>query len=198
MTSLNGMRVLLAAAWLTAALGLNGCVGAAVGAGATVGVAAMEERGLEQAARDLRMSTAIRESWFQKNHAMVVDLGIEVHEGRVLLTGVTSKAEIQADAVDMAWKVEGVKEVYNEIVLAPETGIIDTANDSWITAQLQSKLTFDKKILSINYEIETVAGVVHLIGVAQNQDELDRVIGHARNIKYVKRVVNYVRLKGAK
>ncbi len=198
MTSLNGVRVLLAAAWLAAAFGLNGCVGAAVGAGATVGVAAMEERGLEQAARDLRIATEIRESWFRKNHAMVVDLGVEVHEARVLLTGVTPKAEIQADAVDMAWKVEGVKEVFNEIVLAPETGIVDTANDSWISAQLQSKLTFDKKILSINYEMETVAGTIYLIGVAQNQEELDRVLGHARNIKYVKRVVNYVRLKGAK
>jgi osmotically-inducible protein OsmY len=35
------------------------------------------------------------------------------------------------------------------------------------------------------------------MGVAQSQAEIDRVIGHAKNISYVRRVVNYVRVKDA-
>ena len=33
------------------------------------------------------------------------------------------------------------------------------------------------------------------MGIAQSQAELDRAIGHAKDIPYVLRVVNYVRLK---
>ncbi len=36
---------------------------------------------------------------------------------------------------------------------------------------------------------------VYLIGVAQDQAELDRVMAHAKDVQYVRRVVNYVRLK---
>ncbi len=49
----------------------------------------------------------------------------------------------------------------------------------------------------MNYSIETVNGVVYLIGVAQSQEELDRVINHARQISYVRRIVSHVRIKGA-
>ena len=34
-----------------------------------------------------------------------------------------------------------------------------------------------------------------MIGIAQNKEELDRVISHARNIEYVRKVVSHVRLK---
>jgi len=179
------------------AFGLGGCAGMVVGAGASVGVAAMEERGLEQAARDLRIKTEIREAWFRKDHRMIVNLGVEVNEGRVLLTGITPDANEQADGVDMAWKVDGVKEVYNEIIVAPDTGFGTTMHDTWITSQLKTKVTFDKTIHAINYDIHTMAGTIYLIGIAQSQAELDRVLGHARNITYVERVVSYVRLKTA-
>jgi osmotically-inducible protein OsmY len=56
-------------------------------------------------------------------------------------------------------------------------------------------MTFDKKILAINYSIETVNGIVYLIGIAQNQEELDRVIAHARAIDYVRQIKSHVRVK---
>ena len=71
------------------------------------------------------------------------------------------------------------------------------ARDTWITTQLKSKLTFDQDVLAINYAIETVNGVVYLIGIAQNQAELERVVGHARDIEYVRNVITHVRVKGA-
>ena len=38
-------------------------------------------------------------------------------------------------------------------------------------------------------------GTVYLIGVAQSQKELDRVRDHARQIRYVRRIVSHVRIK---
>ncbi|HOO50743.1 MAG TPA: BON domain-containing protein, partial [Alphaproteobacteria bacterium] len=71
------------------------------------------------------------------------------------------------------------------------------AKDTWISGQLRTQITFDKYIQSINYSIETVRGAVYLMGVAQSQDELDRVIDIARKIGGVKEVISYVKFLGA-
>ncbi len=178
------------------ALLLGGCVGVAAGAGATVGVAAYQERGIEAAAIDLNLEAQIVKLWLQQDDTLVLKLGVEAYESRILLTGVVEDPEMRADAVRLAWKVIGVKEVINEIQVTSDSGIVDLARDSWITTQLKSKLTLDNKVLAINYAIETVNGIVYLIGIAQNQDELDRVIAHSRTISYVRRVISHVRVKG--
>jgi osmotically-inducible protein OsmY len=178
------------------ALLLGGCVGVAVGAGATAGVAAYQERGIEAAAIDLNLEAQIVNLWLQKDETLTLKLGIEAYEGRILLTGVVEDPEMRDDAVRLAWKVIGVKEVINEIQVTSDSGIVDLARDSWITTQLKSKLTLDNKVLAINYAIETVNGIVYLIGIAQSQDELDRVIAHSRTISYVRRVISHVRVKG--
>ena len=179
------------------ALLLGGCVGVAVGAGATAGVAAYQERGIEAAAIDLNLEAQIVKLWLQQDETLTLKLGVEAYEGRILLTGVVEDPEMRADAVRLAWKVVGVREVINEIQVTSDSGIIDLARDSWITTQLKSKLTLDNKVLAINYAIETVNGIVYLIGIAQNQGELDRVIAHSRTIAYVRQVISHVRVKGA-
>jgi osmotically-inducible protein OsmY len=97
----------------------------------------------------------------------------------------------------LAWKAYGVKEVINEIQVTAEGGPLMIARDTWITTQLLSRITFDGTILAINYNIETVAGTVYLIGIAQNIDELDRVMAHTREITYVRKIISHVRVKGA-
>lgn len=74
------------------------------------------------------------------------------------------------------------------------SGLSNLARDTWISTKLKSTLLFDQDVSSIDYSIETVNQVIYLMGVAQSQVELDRVIGHAKNISYVRRVVSYVLL----
>jgi osmotically-inducible protein OsmY len=71
----------------------------------------------------------------------------------------------------------------------------DVTRDSWITTKLKSKLVFDGNVASRNYTIVTVGAVVYVMGVAQNQGELNAVIDHARHVAGVRKVVSYVRLK---
>ena len=59
-------------------------------------------------------------------------------------------------------------------------------------------ITLDKQIKAVNYSIETVNGTVYVMGIAQSQAEVDRIRNHARQLSYVRRVVNYVRIKDAK
>jgi len=182
---------------LAAVLLLQGCVGAAVGAGAAVGVSAYDERGVMGVAGDLKIATLIRGRLIDKEPELAARVGIEVHQGRVLMTGILDSEGRRADVVGMAWKTEGVKEVYNEILVAGTIGVLDMARDIWITTKLRSVITFDEEILAINYAVETVNGTVYLIGVAQNQAELNRVIAHARGVEYVRKIISHVRLKKA-
>lgn len=175
-------------------MGLSGCAGVLVGAAATAGVAAFDERGIKQVATDTQTSVNIRGKLFNRTDDLFQDVGVEVHEGRVLMTGRVPTEDMRADAIKLAWSVENVADVINEINVS-ENPLSDIANDSWITTKLKSKLTFDGDVLAINYAIETVGGVIYLIGIAQNQAELDRVLNHARNVSYVKRVVSHVRIK---
>ena len=114
------------------------------------------------------------------------------------MTGAVDKTENRIDAVRIAWNVSGVREVLNEIQVRDKSDLLDAARDQLITADLSATITVDKRIKSINYSIETVNGTVYLMGIAQDQAELDRIRNHARQIRYVRRIVSHVRIKGAK
>lgn len=182
---------------LAAVLGLllQGCVGAVVGAGATAGTAAMEERGISGAVEDTELRLRINALFSSKDERLWRKIGLQVYDGRVLLTGRTDTAQMRAEAVRLAWQAKGVKEVVNELQIAVAGGASGFARDAWISTQLKSRLLFDKRVLSINYSIETVNGTVYLIGLAQSREELNRVTNHARTLDYVKKVVNYVKIK---
>lgn len=174
---------------------LAGCVRAAVGAGASVATAASEERGLNNAARDLAVRAKINGLWLEHSDALLASADISISEGRVLLTGTVPTQQMRVDAVRLAWKAAGVKEVINEIQVASSHGTSGFASDSWISTKLKTRLTLDNRIVSINYSIDTVGGTVYLMGIAQNAAELERVWNHARQIKYVRRIVSHVIMK---
>jgi osmotically-inducible protein OsmY len=188
------MRVLFSLMVLLVLPAAAGC-GPAVGAGATAGVAAYDERGIDGVSRDTRTAFEIRGKLLEKQHALPFKISVEVYEGRALLTGVVQDEQSRADVVGLAYQVPSVRRVLNEIQVRPAGSIVDFTHDAWITTQLQSKITFDKNILGVNYSIETVNGIIYLIGIAQDQAELDRVIAYARSIERVREVVSHVRLK---
>ncbi len=167
----------------------------AAGAAATAGVAAAQERGLGGAIEDTKIRLQINDKWFQADEDLYRKVALQVQQKRVLLTGVVPSEEMRLQAVRLAWQADGVEEVINEIEVGEGPSVTDMARDTWISTQLRGKLLFDKQIASINYSIETSRQVVYLIGVAQSQGELDRVVAHARNLAYVRRVVSYVRIK---
>lgn len=172
---------------------LHGCTtGVAVGSRAGVSIA--EERGLGGNIDDATIETKIAALWLQHDPKIFLKVGSEVYEGRVLLTGIVDNPEHRLEAAKLVWQIDEVKEVINEIHIT-ERGVDDYLKSSWITAKLLSKMTFDKRILSINYNIQTVNQIIYIMGIAQNQEELDRVIQHAKNIANVKKVINYVRIK---
>lgn len=190
-------RIAAAAICLAALLATAGCapVGVAVGAAAGVGTAAVQERGIAAAAGDARIKAEISHLLFQKDHTLFGQVTADVQEGRVLLTGAVPTPEARVDAVRLAWQAEGVREVLNELQIADNSSVIDYGRDVVIANTLRSKLLLDREVRNVNFTVEVVNSVVYLMGIARDQIEMDRVLGHARNVEHVRRVVNYIVLR---
>jgi osmotically-inducible protein OsmY len=178
-------------------LGLNACsgVGLAVGAGATAVTASQQARGLKQAVTDNRIALAVNGLLFEKNYDLFAQVKTSITEGVVLLTGTVREPTDRITVTRLVWQVEGVREVINEIEVTETGTIVDDARDLLVTGQLRFLLLSDDQIASINYTVATVNGVIYLTGLAASEAEVQRVIKHARGLKYVKRVINYTRLK---
>ena len=189
------LRLVLLLAALTLPAALSACVGLAVGGAATVGLAGYDERGIDGVANDLKIAMDIRARWLDKDANIPIKVSVEVNEGRALLTGLVPNEKMRADAVGEAYKVIGVKQVLNEIQVAPSTGAVDFSRDAWVTTQIKSKLTFDEKVMAVNFHVETVNGTVYLIGIARTAGERDQVVNISRGIGYVRRVVDHIRVK---
>ena len=116
-------------------------------------------------------------------------------EGRVLLAGRVDRPELRLDATRIAWGVEGVVKVDNDLEVAESAGWLDRPQDFIMRQALVAKLLADRSIKDVNYTTDVVHGIVYLMGVGQDQAEIDRVVAHANSLTNVKRVENYVVLK---
>lgn len=188
---------LLAGLGLTA-LVLSGCspIGTAIGAAAYTADLATQERGLYQGLDDNAIWIAINGRFAAYDSKVLQQVHLQVHEGRVLLTGDVQKQEHRLAAVKAAWATAGVREVINQIQIAPDRGLGTIAQDEYLARTVWLKLFVDRAIRANNYSIECIDSVVYLIGVGQDQAEVQRAIDHARDVPYVRSVENYMRLKG--
>jgi osmotically-inducible protein OsmY len=163
--------------------------------GATVATAASEERGLGNAVNDNGIAMGIENAMLQTDAGLMTQVDVNVHEGRVLLAGQVDRPEDRVTVVKIAWQQPNVVEVIDEIKVSESESVGEYLHDAWLAQTLRNELLIDSKVRSINYNIDCVAGTIYLMGVAQNQAELQRVIDHARDISYVRNVISFVRMK---
>ncbi|MBM5783039.1 MAG: BON domain-containing protein, partial [Pelagibacterales bacterium] len=124
-----------------------------------------------------------------------------VNEGRVLLTGIVRDVQKAKLASDLCWSVKGVKEVIDEIQVRDGDSVhlkdfLSATADYSITSQIETKMLFDKKITTLNYQVTTVNKTVYFLGVAQNESEKRRVLSLASKVLGVKKVVDHIILLG--
>lgn len=174
---------------------LSGCFPAFVGGTALVGSSIAEERTAGDQVDDNLIMVKIKDQFAQYDIAQVFErVSVTVIEGRVMLTGSVTNHKYQEKAGELAWKVKGVKEVINEIEISDKK-FVDHAKDAWISSAIRSKLLIEEGVRSLNFAVDTNAQVVYLIGIAQDEEELDKVVAIASKIKGVKRVVSHITLK---
>ena len=154
-----------------------------------------EERSFNNFVEDTIIVAQLKNAYFSNNEKIFFNVSVEVTEGRVLLTGSVEQIDERIEATKLAWSIEGVNEVINEIQISNDEGILDYADDLIMKTKINAKLLLDKDILNLNYSVEVVNGIVYLIGIAQSKEELNSVIDISKNTYGVQNVINYVRLK---
>jgi osmotically-inducible protein OsmY len=176
---------------------LAGCVVAAVGGAAAGGFTlATEERTPQQIAQDAAIAAVAHKNWSDANVELARDLTATVYDGRLLITGIVPNAAMKAQAEDLVRKIDGVKEIHNEVEVGPPTNFGQDARDNIVSNSLRAKLLTDSEVRSSNFTVHTMDGVVYIMGFARNAGERDRVLAYARNLDNVKRVVYFIRVGG--
>lgn len=191
-----GRRTLVGVTLLSA-LCASACVPLVIGAGATGGVMAAQDRGLEQGVNDNEIAFEINRKLAEKDSKLFRRVSTQVSHGRVVLLGFVEKPEDRAAATKVAWAVGGVKQVIDELQVGKGRSFSESTDDTLITTKLRAAITGDNRIVSINYSLETLRGTVYLMGIAQDQAELNRVIAHARGISGVRNVISNVQVKSS-
>ena len=192
-------RVILLIA-LFALLLLSGCISTAldvaldiVSAATSAALTAAEGRPLYNSMEDYSIKSEITGKYFDE--AMVMDISTDVYEGQVMLTGLVTKAEAKRKAQEIAQRVKGVRMIFNEIQVTPEGGVVASVKDWSIETKLKFNLLAAKGVSSLNYRWRSVNGVVYFIGLAHDQEELNKVITMTKEMDGVRKVVTHVRLK---
>lgn len=179
------------------ATALSGCVAATIGgtALATTGISVAQERSTRQALTDTEIRLTINNKLLNEDYGLFADISTEVVEGRVLLTGEVPDQQDKIRASELVWSTPDVVELVNEVTVGDGEGVVAYGGDLWITAQIRAKILGDTHVSGINYNIETMDGVVHVIGVARSPEELVRVLNIASRVDGVKEVVSHVMTK---
>jgi osmotically-inducible protein OsmY len=180
---------------------LSSCVETVIFASAGTGVAVVRKKSISNTKNDIKIASKLGFDFIKnglKNPGNSID--ITVNEGRVLLTGVARDVKKANLANDLAWKVDGVKEVIDEIQIKDGKSIeisdITSATiDYAITLEIETKMFFRKKIPSIDYKITTVNRIVYILGIASDKDEMEKVLTLIAKIKGVQEVVNHIILE---
>ena len=182
--------IVVFASWLFAS-----CSQLIIGGATSTSMIIVQERSPKQAAIDILIKAKIEEAMFSNDYDKLFSkVRVIVYEGRVLLVGTVVEESIKENANQISWNTKNVKEVANYIAIG-KNDLIDYVKDTRISLELRAKMLADKEVSEVNFSVTTENRVLYLVGIAQNNKELNKVIEHASNIAGVKKIVNLIELK---
>ncbi len=175
---------------------LFGCGPSLIATGAkTVVGQTQDEKTFGESWDDATIKLGIKEKYFSYDATLFTKIDVEVELGKVLLTGVVPFGDMRLEAVRLAWKQNGVIEVLNEISIDSGYGLDDIAKDKFISTQLFTKILTDKNIKKFKYDFEVQKQIVYLFGVSDDENEIDLIVDHAKAIKGVVDIINYIQAR---
>jgi len=167
----------------------------AVGTASTAIAVSKEERTLGEFIDDTLIKTQIKNLYFDTNENIFFNVDVEVTQGRVLLTGTLDNSDLRIEATRMAWGINGVQTVINELQISNDDSILNFADDLVISTKIKAKLLINSELPYLNYTVETVNGIVYLIGIARSEGERQAVIDLSNEIYGVVDVIDYIEIK---
>jgi len=144
------------------------------------------------------VGTQIDDSIMQKNltaRVLILDkkylfsVNSKVLDGRIFLTGKVDDPEEKLKLTKMAWEIQGVRSVRNDIKVKEDFNFKQSAKDILITSQLRTALILNRNIKASNYQIDTYKKKIYIYGISITSDEKEEVINEAKQILDVKNVI---------
>lgn len=176
--------------------GLQGCVEAALlGTAAAASVmSAHDRRSTGTQTDDETME------WKANNHvpaqyAKQAHANFTAFNRRVLITGEVPNEDAKASIEAEIRKIEGVKDVFNELGIGPATPLASRSNDSFITSKVKARLVDTNQLSANHIKVLTERGIVYLMGIV-NEREAKVAIAVARTTAGVVKVVNVLEVVG--
>ena len=153
------------------------------------------DRSIGEFVDDVLIKTVLKNSYFDQSEKIFFNVDVEVSQGRVLLTGTVDNIDLRIEATRIAWGVNGVQTVINEIQISDSDSILNFADDLVISTKVMAKIMLDEQVNSLNYNIETVNKIVDISGSSGSSDEKQKVIDLSREVFGVEEVIDYITIK---
>ncbi|PHQ80873.1 MAG: phospholipid-binding protein [Coxiella sp. (in: Bacteria)] len=172
---------------------LNGCVGAALLAGASAstvgGKMAMDNRSFHQQFSDRDISDHVHDALFYDNQLNGRShINVATYNGIVLLVGQTQTPELKERATEIAKATKGIRKVYNELGISGSESFFASVDDGWLTSKVKTMMLRRSGLHSDELKVVTENGVVYLMGdISQAQATL--AADTARRVGGVRKVV---------
>lgn len=158
---------------------------------------ANDSRTASQRIEDAAITTRVKAKLAADDRVKATDINVDTMNGIVTLTGTVKNDNARMAAEEVAKQVNGVASIDNQIMTgtgatAQQKGgskrAERVASDSWITTKVKSTLLADHVTKGLNIGVKTMNGTVSLSGTVSSQEEFDRAVQVAKNIKGVKNV----------
>ncbi len=183
-------RLTLAAATLITALPLlQGCFPAVIATGAAVGVMSAHDRRSTGIQTDDETTEWKAAKAIPAQYEKTAHINFTSYNRHVLVTGEVPNDEAKAAVESEVRKIDGVREVYNELGVGPASSLGSRSNDSYIDSKVKARLVDTKQISANHIKVVTERGITHLMGIV-NEREAKIAITVARTTDGVRKVVN--------
>ncbi len=116
----------------------------------------------------------------------------QVLDGRIFITGKVNSIEEKLKITKLAWEIKGARSVKNDLRIKEKFNFKQSAKDILITSQLRTAMITSKKIIAVNYNIDTYKKKIYVYGIAENQKEREEVIKEAKSILDVEDVITSI------
>tara|TARA_A100001011_G_C14014039_1_gene716660 strand:- start:87 stop:680 length:594 start_codon:yes stop_codon:yes gene_type:complete len=171
----------------------SGCVGysssGVLGTGVSI---ALDPRSLGTQIDDSLMQQNLRARLLSEDKSYIISVKTKILDGRIFLTGKVNSVEDKLKITKLAWEIKGARSVKNDLRIKEEFNFKRSAKDLLITSQLRTAMISNKKIKSVNYNIDTYKKKIYVYGIAQNKTERDEITKEAKEILDVEDVITSI------
>ena len=172
---------------------ISGCVGysstGVLGTGVSI---ALDPRSLGTQIDDSLMQQNLRARLVSADKSYIISVKTKILDGRIFLTGKVNSVEDKLKITKLAWEIKGARSVKNDLQIKEKFDFKRSAKDLLITSQLRAAIIGNKKIKSVNYNIDTYKKNIYIYGIAQNKTERDEVAKEAKQILDVENVITSI------